>query len=105
MNDPQFVEASRHLAQRALREAGGFDARLDFVTSRLLARPFRGAERAVAERTYERLLQAYEVDRVAAGELLAVGESAPDEALPAAESAAWTMLVNQVLNLDEALNK
>ena len=105
MNDPQFVEASRHLAQRALRDVGGFDARLDFVTNRLLARPFRGAERAVAERTYERLLQAYAVDRDAADELLAVGESAPDEALPAAESAAWTMLVNQVLNLDEALNK
>ena len=62
MNDPQFVEASRHLAQRALREADGFDARLDFVTGRLLARPFRGAERAVAERTYERLLEAYESD-------------------------------------------
>ena len=105
MNDPQFVEASRHLAQRALREADGFDARLDFVTGRLLARPFRGAERAVAERTYQGLVETYEADDDAAVELLAVGESAPEESLSAAESAAWTMLVNQVLNLDEALNK
>ena len=105
MNDPQFVEASRHLAQRALRGADGFDARLDFVTARLVARSFDDAERAVARRTYGRLLEAYEADTDAAGELLAVGASAPDGALPAAESAAWTMLVNQVLNLDEVLNK
>ena len=105
MNDPQFVEASRHLAQRALREADGFDARLDFVTTRLVARPFRAAERDVAKRTYEQLRDAYEAAADAAGQLLAVGESAPDLMLPAAESAAWTMLVNQVLNLDEVLNK
>ena len=105
MNDPQFVEASRHLAQRALREVGGFDARLDFVTTRLVARSFDDAERAVARRTYDRLLDAYEADAEASRELLEVGESGPDETLPAAESAAWTMLVNQVLNLDEALNK
>ncbi|MCY3843109.1 MAG: DUF1553 domain-containing protein, partial [Acidobacteria bacterium] len=105
MNDPQFVEASRHLAQRALREVGGFDPQLDFVTTRLVARSFDDAERAVARRTYDRLLGAYEADTDAARELLEVGESAPDETLPAAESAAWTMLVNQVLNLDEALNK
>ena len=57
------------------------------------------------ERTYDRLLDAYEADTDAALELLVVGESTPDETLPAAESAAWTMLVNQVLNLDEVLNK
>ncbi len=105
MNDPQFVEASRHLAQRALRDVDGFDARLDFVTTRLVARAFVDAERAVARRTYDRLLEAYAADTDAAGELLEVGESAPDRTLPAAESAAWTMLVNQLLNLDEALNK
>ena len=105
MNDPQFVEASRHLAQRALREVGGFDPRLDFVTTRLVARSFDEAERVVARRTYDSLLDAYEADTDAALELLAVGESPLDETLPAAESATWTMLVNQVLNLDEVLNK
>ena len=37
--------------------------------------------------------------------LLAVGESKPDPSLDAAELAAWTMLANQLMNLDEALNK
>ena len=106
LNDPQFVEASRHLAQQAMREAGeGFDGRLDFVTTRLMARPFAAAERAVAKRTFDRFLEAYRTDAGAARSLLETGDSTPDEGLPAAESAAWTMVVSQVLNLDEVLNK
>jgi len=105
MNDPQFVEAARRLAQRALREGDGFDARLDFVTVRLLSRPFGDAERAVSARTFDRLLDTYEADPAEAERLLAVGASEADPDLDVAESAAWTMLVNQVMNLDETLNK
>ncbi|MDP6607433.1 MAG: DUF1553 domain-containing protein [Dehalococcoidia bacterium] len=105
MNDPQFVEASRHLAQRALREAFGFEARLDYVTMRLLARGFVDAERAVARRTHDRLLEGYRTDTAAAEALLAVGDSRPDDGLPPDELATWTMVVNQLMNLDEVLNK
>ena len=106
MNDPQFVEASRHLAQRAMRQAGeAFDPRLDFVTLRLLARRFSDDEREIARRSYDRLVDAYRASADEAERLLDVGDSAPDGTLPAAESAAWTMLVTQVLNLDEVLNK
>ncbi len=106
MNDPQFVEASRFLAQRAMREAGdGFDRRLDFITTRLLARPFGDTERAVARSTYDGLVELYRADEAGAKKLIGVGESAHDAALPASESAAWTMLASQLMNLDEALNK
>ena len=106
MNDTQFVEASRHLAQRAMREAGyDFDPRLDYVTTRLLARTFNGPERAVARRTYDRFVDLYRTDADGARSLLDVGESAHDAALPMTESAAWTMLASQLMNLDEVLNK
>ena len=106
MNDTQFVEASRYLAQRAMREAGDdFDRRLDYLTTRLLSRDFGDAERAVARRTYDGLIDLYRADRAAARELVDVGESAHDAALHASESAAWTMLASQLMNLDEALNK
>ena len=106
MNDPQLVEASRYLAQRAMREGGDdFDARLDFVTTRLVARPFSSDERAVAKRTHDWLLTTYQADPDGARSLVNTGESTPDPALPIAESAAWTMLVNQLMNLDEVLNK
>ena len=40
-----------------------------------------------------------------ARKLIAVGDSKADTSLPAAELAAMTMLVNQLMNLDEVLNK
>ena len=48
---------------------------------------------------------AYAADPVGAKKLIAVGESKADERLAPAELAAWTMLANTVLNLDEVLNK
>ena len=106
MNDPQFVEAQRYLAQRAMREAGvEFDRRLDYVTLRLLSRDFTEPEREIARRAYDGLVDLYRQDESEARRLLDVGESPYDAALPAAESAAWTMLASQLMNLDEALNK
>ena len=106
MNDPQFVEAARYLAQRAMRQTGeAFDPGLDFVTLRLLARRFNDVERDIARRSYEGLVEAYRADPGEAERLLHVGDSLPDDTLPPAASAAWTMLVTQVMNLDEVLNK
>ena len=106
MNDTQFVEAARYLAQRAMREAGAdFERRLDYIAIRLLARELKPGERAVARRTYRELVGHYGSNAREAGKLLATGESAPDEALPATESAAWTLLTSQLMNLDEVLNK
>jgi len=106
MNDTQFVEASRYLAQRAMREAGdNFDRRLDYLTTRLLARDFIGSERVVAKETFEGFVDLYSSDMDGARSLLDVGDSPFDAALPISESAAWTMLASQLMNLDELLNK
>jgi hypothetical protein len=40
-----------------------------------------------------------------AQKLITVGDSKPDASLDARETAAWTMLVNELMNLDEVLNK
>ena len=40
-----------------------------------------------------------------AAELIAVGESKADPTLDAPTLAAWTMLANELMNLDEVLNK
>ena len=76
------------------------------MTLRLLARRFNDVERDIARRSFEGLVGAYRADPAEAERLLHVGDSLPDHTLPAAESAGpWTMLVTQVLNLDEVLNK
>ncbi len=106
LNDPQWVEAARHLAERTLKQGGaGFDARLDFITSRVLSRPMDAQERAICRTALERFSTAYRSRAEDAGKLIRTGESKPDASLPPAELAAWTMLCAQVMNLDEALCK
>ncbi len=106
MNDPQWVEAARRLAERALTEApSDFDGRLDYITERALARPFEPRERAICRDTLAAFTAQYAADPAAAAKLIAIGDSKADPRLVAGDLAAWTMLVSQVMNTDEALNK
>lgn len=106
LNDPQFVEAARNLAQDALRCGGDAEqSRLDFLAKRLLCRPLRAEERPVVQGSLTELSAYYAAHADEAAELLAVGESKPDPSLPPAALAAWTMLTNELMNLDEVLTK
>jgi mono/diheme cytochrome c family protein len=106
LNDTQFVEAARVLAQRTLKEGGADDAaKLDFLAKRLLARPLTDAEKPIVATSLADLLAFYKAKPDDAAKLLVVGESKRDESLDAPTHAAWTMLTNQMMNLDEVLNK
>jgi hypothetical protein len=106
MNDPTFVEAARHLAQRALLEGGaGSDERVDFLSRRFLCRRFAEDERRVVNASLQRLQQYYAAHPEQAKLVISVGESKADARVDAAQLAAWTMLANELMNLDEALNK
>jgi hypothetical protein len=110
MNDPQMFEAARHLADRMIRE-GGSEApsriALGFrlATGRLPDR----LEVDVLMSLYERHRNALIQDKQAA-QILSVGEL-PAAELPAGsrtdarERAAWTMVANAILNLDEFVTK
>jgi mono/diheme cytochrome c family protein len=106
LNDPQFVEAARNLAQLTLKQGGDQPAaRIDFLARRLLARPFRTEEASVVEASLRNLVKFYKAHAEEAGKLITVGESRPDPALNVVDLAAYTMLANQLFNLDEVLNK
>jgi hypothetical protein len=106
LNDEQFVEAARHLTHRALVEgAGTIDGGIDAMARRLLARPLRPEENDVARETLARLLEFYQSHPEEATQLLSFGESKPDPAIDPSTLAAWTMLANTMMNLDEVLNK
>jgi hypothetical protein len=105
LNDVQFVEAARVLAEKTLVADPSDAKRLDFVAKRLLARPFRDPELAVVNETLATLRAHYKAKPEEAKKLIAFGESKADPKLDASELAAWTMLANQLLNLDEVLNK
>jgi cytochrome c553 len=106
LNDPQFVEAARHLAQNALTAGNGEEAKvIDFIAQRVLCRPVNDKERVIISASARQLLTYYKSKPDDAQALIAVGESKADDKLDVAELAAWTMVCNQVLNLDEVLNK
>jgi len=105
MNDVQFVEAARGLAERAYRAALTLDSRMDFLSQSVVARVFSPAEKLIAASAYRAFLKRYDSKPEEAKKLLAVGEKKADASIPAAEYAALTMLANQLLNLDEVLNK
>ena len=106
LNDPQFIEAARHLAQNALNTSGGDEAKaFDYVGQRVLGRNLNAKELPVVATNKKQLLAYYQSKPEDAKALIAVGASKVDEKLDRAKLAAWTMICNQIMNLDEVLNK
>jgi hypothetical protein len=105
MNDVQFVEAARYLAETAMENAIGFDARLDYIAARVLGRPLAASERLIARRAYDDFERYYSAHPEDARKFLDDGDRKPDPSLPPSEHAALSMLASQLLNLDEVLNK
>ena len=106
MNDIQFVEAARNLAQRMMTVAGNRPAdRIAFAFRLATARRPRPDESAVFLKLYEAQLALYQHDPKAATKLVNVGESKRNEKLNVSELAAWTMIANVILNLDETVTK
>jgi mono/diheme cytochrome c family protein len=105
MNDPQWLEASRHLAERVLRESPNTDTRLNALAEILLSRPWRPREKATLETALSKFETIYRKDTASAEKLLSVGESKRDANLPANELASWMLVASAAMNLDEVLNK
>lgn len=108
MNDIQFIEAARILAQKGIQaNPNGTDtvARLQWIAARVLSRPLRGEELGVLQSSLNEVAAYYQTNPEAAKELLAVGATRSSEAITPSELASWTMTVNILMNLDEAITK
>lgn len=102
LNDPVYVEAAQWLARRVrLFELPTADdaARLDRMMRLALSRPPRDSERAVLLALLQSTREDVSADPVAARAL--AGDGVPEDAVT--EAAAWTVLSNVVLNVDEML--
>ena len=105
LNDPQFVEAARSLAEAVLRSANDDATRMNTLSGRLLSRPFRDEEAKVVAASLADLSIFYKAHPEDAAKLLAFGDKKADASLDAPTLAAWSMLANELMNLDEVLNK
>lgn len=106
LNEPQYVEAARCLAQRAWHEGGTTaETRAAFLFRQAAVRGANEGELKELLSVYRDHLAEFKKSTDAAKALLAVGATKPDTSIPAAELAAWTMVANLILNLDEVITK
>ncbi len=106
MNDVQHFEAARALAERILREGGASTPeRLAYGFRTVLARKPTDRETVIAWSALEKHLARYQKDPEAAKAAITSGESKPDPKLAEPELAAWTLVANLLLNLDETVTK
>jgi cytochrome c553 len=106
MNDPTYVEASRKLAERIMKEGGvGTAERIAFAFRLVMARQPLEKETTALERVFAQQLALCKKSPESATKLLNVGESPRDATLDVAELAAWAMTASVILNLDEAVTR
>jgi hypothetical protein len=106
LNDPTYVEAARALATRTLKHAGTEPAeRVRYAFRLATARVPDSFEVSVLEKQAQQELTHYRQDPGAAQKLIQVGESPVDTQLNSSELAAWTMVANTILNMDETITK
>ena len=106
LNDPQFVECARGLANRVLREGGTTpQSRAAYMLRLCTSRKPDASEVAELLSVIRDLEAIYAKDTEAAAKLVGAAEAGPDKKTPPADLAAWIMGANLVLNLDEFLTK
>jgi hypothetical protein len=105
MNDPQIVEASRAFAQRMIAEGKDAESRIAFGFRLATSRKITKDESKVLLDVFRQQLADYQKNKDAAEKLLSVGAFKAKPEMDRAELAAWTMVANTILNLDETITK
>lgn len=120
LNDTQFFEAARVLAQNALSqtdksqtdktttettEQTNDQQKLQWMSVRVLSRELSEQESGILLTDYREYLSYYQANPEDAQKVISIGETKLAPELSPQQVAAWTLVANQILNLDEALNK
>jgi hypothetical protein len=106
LNDPIFVEAARFFAERIIMEGPkSIEAKIDFAFINAVARKPSSEIRQLIKVLYTKSLIDFKKDPKKSTALLAIGTKAKNASLNAAEHAAWTVIAQLVMNMDETLNK
>jgi hypothetical protein len=104
LNDPVFIEASAALARRVMTEVKGNAARAIHGFRLCVSRKPSAKEQELVLALFAANLEKFRKDSEAAKEMVAHGPALPP-GWEAAELAAWTVVANIWLNLDETITK
>ena len=106
LNDPQFVEASRVLAARILREGGETDAnKLEFAWKLVTSRAPSMSKIQTLQNLLDEQRKLFKAEPDKAKQHLEVGDTKRDASIDQTQHAAWTVIANLLLNLDEVLTR
>ena len=106
LNDPVYVEAAQALARRITQEGGAsIDDQMRYAFLRVLSRPPKQPELARLVSLYEGELKHYQGNAKEAEKMATSILGAAPAGLDVSQLAAWTVVGNVLLNLDETLTK
>jgi hypothetical protein len=105
LNDPQFVEAARKLAERILKAGGTTDeSRAQWAYREVTGSVPTAPQLTILTDLVREQRDFFHTKSSDAAALLKVGESKPDPTLDATELATFTTLAQALLNLDATIN-
>jgi hypothetical protein len=100
-----FVEAAQALGRRVLSECGeGLESDVEFAFRLVLARPPQQSELRRVKQLYQDTYAGYQADPDQARKMVLPPDGVFDEETDVTELAAWTVVSNVLLNLDETLS-
>jgi len=104
MNNKAFVEAARFLGEKMMKQkTQAPQQRVAWAFRLVTSREPSQDELELLMKDLQFFLKDFKKSPASANKLLKVGEKPTDAALPATELAAYTLVVNTILNLDEAI--
>ncbi len=104
LNDPQYVEAARHLSARMLKKEL-LEEQIQLGFRVLTGRSPTEAEMETLKAMYQEQLEIFLRNPESARQLLETGESPLEQGLNFAEWAAHTMIASTLLSFDESIEK
>jgi hypothetical protein len=106
LNDPSFVETAQALARRIVKDSKGDNkADVAYAFRLCVARLPRAEETKRLVALYEQELGQYKQDPSAANKMASGDLGQPPKGVSAERLAAWTVVANVLLNLDETITK
>jgi hypothetical protein len=106
LNDVQFVEAARALAQHVMKEGGeSVEGQIEMAYRLTTGVRPQAEVLGILKQSYAEELEIFQQQPERATKLLAVGESQRDEILDPASHAAMSVVASMILNLDETLTR
>jgi hypothetical protein len=103
LNDPVYIEAAQALGRSLFQSADSNTGRIEYGLKAALCRPIDADEIQILQKLHEKAVAIFKSQPESAIKMATDPLGALPEGMDPAEMAAWTVVANSILNLDEFL--